>query len=94
MQSAHYVDLADGAVTKGSGAPLDLRQVHLVGAILAGLALEGAETAAVRAEIRRVDVGVDDEVGPIAVLALPHHRRHPPYRQDVGRAEEPYQFLA
>ena len=66
----------------------DLLHRHRVGQGLPlGLA-ERAELAPVDADVRRVDVPVDDEIHPVAVLPPVGEVRHLPHKEDVPGSEE------
>ena len=70
----------EAAVSKG------LFQRHGVGAGRIFLAAEGAQAAGRHADVRRIDVAIDVEVGLVAVHALAHEIRHPSHGENVAGA--------
>ena len=88
MQPADDMELRDRfAVTRGSGFEGFIER-HGVGAGSILLASEGAEAAGGHANIRRIDVAIDVEVGLVAMHALTHGICQPADGKDIGRTIE------
>ena len=88
MQAADDVKLGHRlGVARARSLPR-LFERHRVRSGLALLAAEGAQPAGGDADIGRIDVAIDVEVGHIAVQPLAHQVRQPAHRQNVAAAVE------
>ena len=88
MQAAHDVELGDRFAVAVAGAFPDLFERHGVRLGILGALSESAQAATGDADIGRIDVAVDVEIGDVAVQALAHAIRHPADAQQIGRAVE------
>ena len=88
MQPAHDVHLGGAALARLACLGADVLQAVLVRAVLVLLAVERAELAAERADVRVVEVPVDVEEHLVAVQAPAHHVRQAHHAVDVRRGEE------
>ena len=88
MQSADDVEFGDGLGVSGGCGLESFFQRHGVGAGRVFLAAEGAQTAGGHADVGRIDVAVDVEVGLVAVHAFAHVVGQPADGEDVAGAVE------
>ena len=88
MQAAHDVKLGNRFAVAGSCCLPRLFEGHGVAGRVALLAAKGAEAASGHANIRRIDVPVDVEVGHVAVHAFAHVVGEPAHGQHVAAAIE------
>ncbi len=84
VQAAHDVDLGGARLGGLRRLVPDLLDGVLVRAFLAALAVERAERAGQRADVRVVQVAVDVVVGHVAVEPAPHQVRERAHGPDVG----------
>ena len=83
MQAADNMEFRNRFAVAGSGSLESFFERHRVGARRVLLAAKGAEPACGHADIRRINVAIDVEVGLVAVHALAHGIRQPADRKDV-----------
>ena len=93
MQAAHDVELRNLLAVADSGGVPDLLQRHGVGGRVALLLAERAQLAGCHAHVRRVDVAVDVEIGPVPVQPLANLVGQVAYRQQVWRPVQVHAVL-
>ena len=86
MQPADDVELGDRLAPALAGAVPDLFERHGVRLGIARLLAERAQPATRHADVGRIDVAVDVEVGDVAVQPLAHEVGQVAERQDVAGA--------
>ena len=85
MEAADDMKLGDGFRVAGGRCFPCLFECHGVAGGIAFLAAKGAELAGSHADVRRVDVAIDVEVGKVAVHPLADMVGQPAYCQHIRR---------
>ena len=93
MQAADDVKLGDRLAVAGGRRLPRLFERHGVAGRVALLAAEGAELAGCDADVGRVDVAIDVEVGDVAMHPLAHVVGQPAHREHVLRSIESQAIL-
>ena len=88
MQSTDDVELGHRFAIAGSRCRPSLFERHRIGSRRILFPPEGTEAAGCHADIGRVDMPIDVEVGDVAVESLPHVVGQPTYGQNVTRPIE------
>src|ERR1700674_1096205 len=88
MQAAYHVKFSGAFANTLFGTLVDLFERERVGAGSAWVAAESAELAVRNADIRRINVTVDVEIGDVAVALFAHMIGKPAYGEKIGRAIE------
>ena len=88
MEPADDVDLGSPLRQSLLRPPPDFRQVIGVGPGLVPAPGKGAESAAINTDVGMVEMTVDVEEDPLAILPLVHQGRQFPDRQEVGMFKE------
>ncbi len=88
MEPADNVKFGDGLAVSGGGGFKGLFERHGVGAGCVFLAAEGTKAAGGDADVGRINVAVDVEIGLVAVKTLAHVIGQPAHGENVAGAVE------